>query len=92
MKNLKETINQYIKEEDRLRDKYQEYSLDSIWKDVAGATVSKYTTKIQLRGDVLTVFIQSAPLKQELLFASDTLLQKLNDQLQYKSVKKLIIK
>lgn len=79
-----EQIGQLI---DRLM---QQYRLDSdanahravaLWKEIVGPGLQQYTTRVYVRRDVLHVHISSAPLKNELLYRRQALLQEINAQL-----------
>ncbi len=91
-KGLKETIGNYIKTEDNLRNNYQNYTIGSVWKDVAGVAVDKYTDKIVLKDKKLTIYIASAPLRQEIMYSKVALLDKINAHLPYQKIEEIVVK
>ena len=91
-KDIKSVIGDYIQSEDRLRNNLQNYHLESVWKSVAGETVAKYTSKIAINGTKLIIYINSAPLKQELMYSKASLITRVNAQLQYQDIDDIIIK
>lgn len=46
-----------------------------------GKTISKYTDKIQIHGKTLYITTSMAPLKQELLYQKEKILQRVNEAL-----------
>lgn len=52
-----------------------------IWIDIVGATVNQATFKRYMEGSVLHVYIQSSPLKNELMFLRETIVKYLNKAL-----------
>ncbi len=91
-KGIKEEIGNYIKSRDGLRNNYQNYALKSVWADVAGSTVAKYTSHLMITNKKLFITINSAPLKQEMLYSKDALLEKVNKHLQYEAITDIVIK
>ncbi|HTN17320.1 MAG TPA: DUF721 domain-containing protein [Chitinophagaceae bacterium] len=59
-------------------DKLHEYRVKEEWEQIAGATIARYTEKIQLRDRVLYLSTDIAPLKQELLLGKESLIRKIN--------------
>lgn len=50
------------------------------WADVVGPSINRYTTRRYVDHGVLHVYLTSAPLKNELGFVRDRLIQALNRQ------------
>lgn len=59
-------------------DKLNEYRVKQDWEQIAGATIARYTEKIQLRDRILYLSTDIAPLKQELLLGKENLIRKIN--------------
>lgn len=79
-----EQIGQLI---DRLMEQYKlDRDLNShracnLWKETVGPGVAQYTTRSYVKQNTLHVFISSAPLKHELLFQRQHILDAINKQL-----------
>jgi len=58
-------INKLFTKEDRLSRAYNEFSIDQIWRETFGSLIASYTTSVKYHKGALTVYISSAPLKQE---------------------------
>jgi hypothetical protein len=57
-----------------------------------GKTIAKYTDKIQIHGQTLYINTSMAPLKQELLYQKDKIIQRVNEALGEKIIKEVVIK
>lgn len=59
----------------RLKSKVNEVNLVRQWEQIVGPLISKRTEKIVLKNGVLHITINSAPLKQELNYSKDQILE-----------------
>lgn len=57
-----------------------EYRLVDAWKDVVGETISRYTTNLYIKNQVLYVHLSSSALRQELMMSRQLLVRNLNAQ------------
>jgi hypothetical protein len=51
----------------------------SLWTDVVGSGVNRYTTRRYVKNNVLHVYISSGPLKSELSFRREAICKAIND-------------
>jgi predicted nucleic acid-binding Zn ribbon protein len=72
---IEEFLNSY-----RLKDKLNETRLIQSWEKVVGPMIAKQTLRLQVRKRVLFVQVESAALKQELLYARSKLIIALNKE------------
>jgi predicted nucleic acid-binding Zn ribbon protein len=63
-----------------------------VWEQIMGKTIAKYTEKIQLVNHTLFINTSVAPLKNELLFQKDKIIERVNEALGEKIVKDVVIK
>ncbi len=75
-----------------LDEKIAEVRIKELWETIMGKSIKNYTTGIRLYKGVLTVFIESAPLKQDLKFSKDNIIHRINEELGEKMVRDLVIK
>lgn len=73
---LHELINAY-----KLNGKLNEARVVSSWNAVMGKTIAKHTTKIFVKNRKLFIAINSAPLKQEMFYAKEKIVQLMNKEL-----------
>lgn len=62
-----------------------------LWSEVVGPTINQATIRRYMEGDVLHVFISSAPLKSELSFMVAGIADKINEALGRRVIKKIAL-
>ncbi len=77
---LKDAINDLLRLYG-LEEKMQGITLIKVWEDVMGKVIAKHTTDISFKKKVLTVKLDSAPLRQELHYMQTEIVQKLNENM-----------
>ncbi len=76
----------------RLANGYQQYTVERVWREVFGSVISNYTSKVSYRKGVLTVYLTSSALKQELSNTKEIVIEKMNKHLQHKKVTELVVR
>lgn len=76
-KSLKEAINELLKAYN-LDGRLKEVRLINSWEKLMGKMIAKHTTKLYIRNGILHVHLDSAPLREELSYAREKILEKLN--------------
>jgi len=66
--------------------------IEEVWEEMMGKTVARYTDKIRIHGQTLYIETTIAPLRNELLYQKDTIIQRVNEALGEKVVKEVVIK
>lgn len=64
-----------------LRERLDEQAVASFWDELAGGMVAKHTVSIKLRRGKLYIKVDSAPLRQELTFMREGLINTINGKL-----------
>lgn len=85
-----EAIQQFLKKS-RLKGSVQALQITDVWESIMGKTVAKYTDSIKIYGDKLYVTTSVAPLKQELLYQKEAIIERVNDALGEKVIREVII-
>ncbi len=62
-----------------LRPEFNRRSIESVWPDVVGRNIASYTGRIFVKDRTLNVQIVSAPLREELSYIRESLVQHLNE-------------
>ena len=73
-------LDDFFIQNPELADKMAEVRLMDSWKNVLGASVSRFTDKIYIKKRTLYVRITSSVLKSELMISREQLINKLNDE------------
>jgi hypothetical protein len=79
-------------EKSRFNGYIQALQIEDVWEKIMGKTIAKYTEKIQIHGQVLYITTSVAPLKQELLYQKEKIIERVNDILGPNTVKEVVIK
>ena len=90
-KSIKKIIDGVLGKKGRLAKGYQQYTVENVWREIFGAVISKYTSSVRYKDGVLTVRITSAPLKQEIMATKDSVIERMNNNLKYKKISKLVV-
>lgn len=89
--SLQEAIKQFL-QKSKLKTGIQALRIEEIWEEVMGKTIAKYTDKIQIINSTLFITTAVAPLKNELLYQKEKIIERVNEALGEKLVKEVIIK
>ena len=88
--SLGDAIEQFLKKS-RLKGSIQALKIKDVWENIMGKTISRYTESIKIYGDKLYVTTSIAPLKQELVYQKDQILERVNEALGEKVIREVII-
>ena len=75
-----------------MKPRMTEVRIQENWEQLMGKTISRYTQHIQLVDGKLIITSNVAPLKQELNYSKDRIIQLVNEMLGEKAVREVIIK
>lgn len=89
--SLQDAIQQFL-QKSRLKSGIQALRIEEIWEQVMGKTIAKYTDKIQIINHTLYITSSVAPLKNELLYQKEKIIERVNDALGEKLVRDVIVK
>ena len=63
-----------------LESPLNEYRLVQAWKEVVGPVITRYTSNLYIKNQILYVHLTSSVLRQELMMGRDLLVRNLNEQ------------
>ena len=89
--SLKDIMGDMI-DEFKLRPKLNETHIREVWAEKMGTTINEYTTKIQLKNEVLYLTITASALKQELTYKKENIIDVLNESLGSEYIKSVVIR
>ncbi len=73
----------------KLNNGLLEIRIKDAWKNVMGKNINTFTTNITLNKQIIFVKLSSAPLKNELVYRSDTIIKLLNNELGQERIKEI---
>ncbi len=89
--SLQDAIQQFLLKS-RLKSGIQAVRIEEVWEQLMGKTIAKYTDKIQIINHTLFITTAVAPLKNELLYQKENIIQKVNEAMGEKVIKEVVIK
>ena len=89
--SLQEAMQQFLKNS-KLKQGIQAMQIEEVWEKIMGKTVSKYTDKIQIIGSSLFITTTVAPLKNELLYQKEKIIERVNEALGEKVIDDVVIR
>jgi len=89
--SMAEAMKQFLKQS-RIKGYIQAFQIEEAWEKIMGKTIAKYTENINIHGQVLYITTSVAPLKNELMFQKDKILERVNEALGEKVIKEVVIK
>ncbi|MDB5201047.1 MAG: hypothetical protein JWQ27_456 [Ferruginibacter sp.] len=89
--SIGEAMQQFLSKS-KLKTGMQAMQIEDVWEKIMGKTVAKYTDKIQVIGSTLFITSSVAPLKNELLYQKEMIIQRVNEALGEKTIKEVVVK
>ncbi|MFT4019318.1 MAG: DUF721 domain-containing protein [Agriterribacter sp.] len=89
------SIGQALKiflQKSRLKGSIQAFQITDVWEQIMGKTIARYTEKIEIINNTLFISTTVAPLKNELLYQKDRIIQRVNEALGENIVKEVVIR
>jgi hypothetical protein len=75
----------------QLRNGIRALQVEEIWEELMGKTISRYTDKIQIINQKLFIKTSVGPLRQELLYQKEQIIQRVNEAFGEKVVNEVVI-
>jgi predicted nucleic acid-binding Zn ribbon protein len=88
--SLREAMNELLNTY-RLNSRYSQTHLKTNWQEVAGKTIASRTTKIFFKNDVMFIEVSSAPLKHQMVYGKETLLNRIREKYGSELVKEIVL-
>jgi hypothetical protein len=89
--SLQEAIQQFL-QKSRLKSGIQAIRIEEVWEELMGKTIAKYTEKIQIINGTLFITTSVAPLKNELLYQKQQIIERVNEAMGEFTIKEVVIK
>ena len=76
----------------KLKGGVQAMQVEDAWEKIMGKTIARYTDKIEIINSTLFISSAVAPLKNELLYQKEKIIERVNEALGEKVIKDVVIK
>lgn len=74
-----------------LKNGVRAVQIENVWMELMGKTIAKYTEKIQIINSTLFITTHVGPLKHELLYQKEKIIQRVNEALGEKVIKEIVV-
>ena len=89
--SLGDAIKEFLRKS-KLRGSIQSMQIEDAWEKIMGKTIAKYTDKIEIINSTLFIYSTVAPLKNELLYQKEKIIERVNEALGERVIKEVVIK
>ena len=89
--HIGDAVKQFISKS-RLKNGIRAVQIGTVWEELMGKTISKYTDKIEIIHETLFIHTSVGPLKQELLYQKALIIKRINEALGENLIKEVVIK
>lgn len=89
--SIGEAIQQFLNQS-RIKGSVQALQIEDAWEEIMGVTIARYTDSIKIIDKTLFITTSVAPLKQELIYQKNKIIQRVNEALGQKVITDVIIK
>lgn len=89
--HIGQAMQQFL-QKSRLKNGLLSYEIKDVWLQLMGKTIAKYTDKIEIIQNTLFIHTSVGPLKQELLYQKEIIIQRVNEALKENVISKVVIK
>jgi hypothetical protein len=76
----------------KLKSGLRAVQIESVWEEIMGKTIARYTDKIQIINHTLFIYTSVGALKQELHYQKSKIIDRVNEALNEKVISEVIIK
>ena len=90
-KNIGQIIEDLLKKEN-LDVVLDEHRASALWPQIVGDGINRYTIRRDVKDGVMTVYLSSAPLANELMLNRDRIIQRINEALGRDIIREIIFK
>lgn len=74
-----------------LKNGIRALQIEDLWEQLMGKTIAKYTDKIQIINQTLFIRTSVGPLKNELLYQKDKIIERVNEAMGEKIIREVVI-
>ncbi len=89
--HISDAMKQFVSKS-KLKNGLQSVEIELVWQNIMGKTIAKYTDKIQVINQTLFIHTSVGPLKQELLYQKEKIIERINDAMREKIITEVVVK
>ncbi len=88
--SMGDALKQFL-DKSRIKNSIQAMQIEDHWEKIMGNTIAKYTDKLEIRNGTLFIYTKVAPLKNELVYQRDLIIQRINESLGQAVVRDVVV-
>ena len=69
----------------------QSLQIEDHWEKIMGVTIAKFTDRVEIRNGTLFIYTAVAPLKNELMFQKELIVQRVNESIGENLVREVVV-
>jgi len=85
-----EALKQFLNKS-KLKNGVRAVQIESVWEQLMGKTIARYTDKIEIINSTLFIRTSVGPLKQELVYQKDKIIERVNEAMGEKVITNVVI-
>jgi hypothetical protein len=89
--SMQDALQQFLKKS-RLQKGIQAVQIEEVWEDLMGKTIARHTDQIGIVGATLHIVTTVAPLRNELLFQKQTIIQRINEKFGEEVIREVMVR
>lgn len=74
-----------------LKNGLRKVQIESVWEEIMGKTIARYTDKIQIINQTLFIYTNTGPMRQELLYQKAKIIERVNEAMKEKVITDVVI-
>ena len=90
-RHIKDVLQNFVRKKE-IEDGYLTQKIAKFWNERMGATITKRTSKIDFKKNRLSIYLDSAPLKQELFMNKGKIKDIINEHLEFPHVQEVVFR
>lgn len=88
--SLQEALQEFLSKS-KLKSGVMAAQIEDVWEKLMGVTIAKYTDSIKIIGNKLFITTSVGPLKNELLYQKESIIERVNEALGDRIIQEVII-
>ncbi len=88
---MAEALQQFLRKS-RMKGNMQALQITDVWEQIMGSTVARYTDSIQIVNHTLFISTRVAPLRNELVYQKEKIIQRVNEALGEQVISEVVIR
>jgi hypothetical protein len=89
--SIGDALKEFLKKS-RLKNGVQAMQIQDAWESIMGKTIANYTDKIEIINSTLYISTNVAPLKNELIYQKEKIIERVNEALKERVINQVVVR